>query len=66
MWRSGTPQRALARLVFRVARAAEGGEAFNDLLSAVPAFFYQSKSVSYAIPSTLLLSTDRTRNGNFL
>jgi 2-C-methyl-D-erythritol 4-phosphate cytidylyltransferase len=38
MWRSNTPQRAQARLVYCVARAAEGGEAYTDLLSAVRAY----------------------------
>jgi hypothetical protein len=35
MWRNKTPQRALARLVFCVARAAEGGEAVTVLLHEV-------------------------------
>jgi hypothetical protein len=35
MWRNKTPQRAQARLVFCLARAAEGGEAFTVLLCAV-------------------------------
>ena len=44
MWRSNTPQRAIARLVYCVARAAEGGEAFTDLLCAVGAY-----SINYSI-----------------
>jgi hypothetical protein len=32
MWRSKTPQRALARLVFYCARATEGGEVYTNLL----------------------------------
>jgi hypothetical protein len=41
MWRNKTPQRAQARLVFCVARAArKGGDAVTVLLSAVIFAFY--------------------------
>jgi hypothetical protein len=40
MWRSNTPQRAQARLVYCVARAAEGGEAYTDLLGEVQPIFH--------------------------
>jgi len=38
MWRNKNAQRAQARLRFCVARAAEGGEAYTDLLGEVRAY----------------------------
>jgi len=39
MWRNKNAQRAQARLCFCVARAAEGGEAYTDLLGEVKIAF---------------------------
>jgi len=51
MWRNKNAQRAQARLRFCVVRAAEGGEAYTDLLCAVKTAtqYYKNKANIFLI-----------------